>query len=193
MTNEPPSVGLVVGENLKRLRIAVGESQAECAQRLRGHNLDWTRDHVASLENGRRTTVSVEELIILSWAYGMAPAEMFQGQGPVALSPTFSIDLEVMRKALNGKTGWRTARPRVIDFSESIDLEADERVANRLGVDIEVVTRIARERWGHTLTEERNRRLADAPTKEPQAMRTLRSGMTKRLMREMQQYLDEEK
>lgn len=192
MTNETSSIGLVVGENLKRLRIAAGESQAECAQRLRSHGLDWARNHVASLETDRRATITVEELVILAWAYKTTPAELFAGDGLVALTPALDAERETLRSTLGGKkTGPRAATAHVIDFSNVVELEADERVASRLGVDTEVVTRIARERWGHTLTDERNRRLADAGTKDPRALRTLRGGMTKRLMREVEQHVQE--
>lgn len=185
------STGATVGENLHRLRILAGESQAEAAQRLARHGLDWKRDHVAALENGRRASVAVDELVIMSSAYGVRLDEWFAGHGDVQLSPAISVDRSEIRDVLRGKGILRAATPRELDFSDAEDLEADERVAKRLGVETQEVTRIAHELWGHSLTQERNRRLADSPAKDPKAMRTVRGGMTKRLLREVELHMKE--
>lgn len=179
------SVGHTVGENLHRIRVSAGESQAETAQRLQRHGLDWKRDQVAALETGRRTSVGVDELLILSWAYDVPMAEWFTGEGRVSLGTDLDAEREDVRDALSGK---RKRRALVLDFATAPDLEADARVAERLGVDQDEVTRIAHELWGHSLTDERNKRL---PTGDPKTLRTLRGGMTKRLMREVELYMKE--
>lgn len=177
------SVGHTVGENLHRIRVSAGESQAEAAQRLKAHGLDWKRDHITALENDRRTSVGVDELLILSWAYDVPMAEWFAGMGRVSLGTDLDAEREDVRDALEGRPNRRSF---VVDFSAAPDLEADARVAERLGVDQDEVTRIAHELWGHSLTDERNKRL---PTGDPKTLRTLRGGMTKRLMREVELYM----
>lgn len=174
------------------MRVLAGESQSEAAQRLARHGLDWKRDHVAALENGRRASVSIEEVVIMSAAYGVCLDEWFAGQGEVQLTSAVSTTRDELRDVLRGK-GLRRATTRVLDMSSVEDLEADERAASRLGVETRDVTRIAHELWGHSLTAERNRRLADSPTKDPKAMRTVRGGMTKRLMREVELHMKEKK
>lgn len=178
-----------VGENLRAARIRAGENQSQCATRLRLYGLDWSRDKVASAENGRRGSIAVEELLILSLAYKVPLAEWFAGDEPVQLSPDLSMSREDIRKALQGKR--IKTRPVVLDFTDVEDLEADERAATRLGVDQDQVTDTARELWGHTLTAERNARLAELGTKTPKELRTLRAGMTKRLIREIEEVISE--
>jgi hypothetical protein len=187
MTSDP-TIAQVVGERLHRLRVHAGQTQLEAARHLQSYGLAWTRDHVASLETGRRESVGVDELVILASAYQTKISDWFPSSGRVILGQDFTIERSVLRAALSG--GRPPVRPRTFDFSDVPDLEADQRVADRLGVDLEVVTRAARALWGHSLTEERNRRLA-TKGKDPKAIRTLRSGMTKRLMREVDTYLKE--
>lgn len=181
-------VGQVIGEHLYRLRVAAGETQADAAKRIAECGLPWKRDQVIALETGNRKSVSVEELVILSWAYNIHISEWFTGSGEILLAPDTYISRVDLERELRGE---RVSRPRDIDFSEVVELEADERVAQRLGVDTSEVTRIARDLWGHTLTDERNRRLEDSGKSDPKELRTLRAGMTKRLMKEISLQLEE--
>lgn len=183
------TTGATVGENLRAARIQAGEDQSQCATRLRRHGLDWSRDKVASTENGRRGSIAVEELLILSVAYKVPLAEWFAGEGQVQVTPEVAVDRDEVRKMLQGKM--IKNRPVVLDFTDVEDLEADERAATRWGVDQDQVTATARELWGHTLTAERNARLAELGTKTPKELRTLRAGMTKRLMREIEEAMSE--
>lgn len=178
-----------VGENLRAARIRAGEDQSQCAARLRLYGLDWSRDKVASTESGRRGSIAVEELLILSAAYKLPLTEWFAGDGQVQVTAEVAVARDDVRKMLQGKRvkPW----PIVIDFTDVEDFEADERAATRLGVDQDQVTATARELWGHTLTAERNARLAELGTKTPKELRTLRAGMTKRLTREIEEAMPE--
>ncbi|MFD4438106.1 helix-turn-helix domain-containing protein, partial [Bacillus safensis] len=94
------TAGATVGENLRRVRIRAGESQAECAARVAGHGLAWSRDNVAALEGGRRAEVNVSELFILSAAYGLPVSDWFAGDGDVQLTATTRASRSDMREVL---------------------------------------------------------------------------------------------
>lgn len=184
------NVGATVGENLKRLRLGAAESQTECARRLAENGLDWKRDQVASLESGRRDSVTVPELLLMAWAYRVPLADFFQGEGDIQLSPEATATQATVRDLLKGRS--RNASVVVtVDFSEADeDDPVADRIADRLGVDIEQVMDAAQELWGQTATKERDERLSRTPPADPRAMRTLRAGMTKRLLREVRTYLE---
>ncbi|MGY1865279.1 helix-turn-helix domain-containing protein [Nocardia gipuzkoensis] len=181
------SVGKVVGENLRRARIGMGESQGEAAIRLQEAGMKWRRDHIASLENGRRPVVSIEELVILTWAYGKPLSYWFEGEGDIAIGSSMTTPRAGMRTLVEGGRR-RSMISRTVDFTNVEDFSADDRIAQRLGVDQAEVTAIAVRLWGHSATKERDKRLAaEMPDADPSALRTLRSATTKRLIKEIEE------
>ncbi|MGS2808140.1 helix-turn-helix domain-containing protein [Nocardia sp. MW-W600-9] len=182
------TTGRIAGENLKRLRLDKGETQGECAQRLTSNGLPWTRDHVASLESGRKPSITVDELVLMAWAYRVPLAEFFQGEGDIQLSPDATATKATMRDLLQG----RSRKPSIvtIDLSEAVeDDPVSDRIADRLGVELDQVMEVAQQLWGHTATKERDERLLSTPPSDPKALRTLRAGMTKRLLREVREHI----
>lgn len=177
------TVGQSVGENLYRLRVKAGESQSDCAKRINEWGMNWAQSHVSSFESGKRTTVTVEELMILSWAYGVPMSEWFEGTGTLGVGNADDVDRTEARKLLQGNVPTRV----IVDFSEAEDTGADDSIARSMGIESEAVRRIAVELWGHTATTERDRRLSEHKGKTPKELRTLRGGMTKRLRREIEQ------
>ncbi|MFE5480524.1 helix-turn-helix domain-containing protein [Nocardia sp. NPDC056541] len=187
MTTKDP--GQVVGLNLKRVRVKAGESQSECAQRVSAFGLNWAQSHVSAYESGKKASAPIEELLILSRIYGVQLHEWFEGEGEVALTKSFAIGRDEMRDALQGKGKRLKSRP--VDFTNDVRLPADESIATRLDIERDEAIRIARKLWGHTATEERDKRLAHHGTKDPAAMRNLRGGMTKRLANEIKLHMEE--
>ena len=185
-------IGQVIGENLRRVRNAHGDSQPEAAERLALVGLDWKRDQVASLENGRRGFVSVDELVLFSLAYGVPLTEWVEGDGEVVVSESHTLPRSTLRQALSGAV---PESPSVVsvDFSDTEDLSADERVAQTLGVSQADVTRAARELWGHSLTAERDSRLVEHKGRPASELRTLRGGVTRALTRKIKAQLNKEK
>ncbi|MBH0781350.1 helix-turn-helix domain-containing protein [Nocardia bovistercoris] len=181
--------GHVVGLNLKRIRVKAGDSQSECAQRVSAFGLNWAQSHVSSLESGNRKSVSIEELLILSDAYKVQLHEWFDGDGFVDLNDEYTVSRSDIQHALKGEADHDASR--VLDFRNDVRLPADESIAVRLDIDRDVVIGIACELWGHTATEERDKRLAHHGTKDPAAMRNLRGGMTKRLANEIKLHREE--
>ena len=177
--------GWVVGHNLYRVRSENGESQTQCARRVSEYGLEWTRDQVASLELGRRESITIDELIILSAAYRVSLDSWFQGTDSIDVAGCVSMSRESIRATLRGVAPIIIPTPPV----DAPPLECDVYVANRLGVNHAHITHIARSLWGRTLTEERDHRLDDSPDKDPKVMRTKRAGVTKQLMAEIKGYI----
>ena len=76
----------------------------------------------------------------------------------------------------------------VVDFTDVPDVDRTEQtVANKLGVEAPDVQRAAHQLWGHPFTQERDRRIGEGIS--PARARTLRAGMTKRLIREIEPHL----
>ncbi|MEV0343653.1 helix-turn-helix domain-containing protein [Nocardia sp. NPDC050713] len=182
------TTGRIAGENLKRLRVGSSETQHECAQRLAACGLPITRDWVASLESGRKPSVTVDELVLMASAYRVSLAEFFNGTGDVQLSAEAEIPLTDVRGLLQGKrAGSSVVR---FDLSEAgEDDPVSDRIADRLGVDLETVMDVAQQLWGHAATKERDERLSSTRPSDPKALRTLRAGMTKRLLREVREHI----
>lgn len=185
MTQE--TVGTVVGENLKRLRLSTDLSQSDVARSLNEHGLDWNRDQVSLLEIGKRGSIGVDELLVMSWTFDVTLSYWFEGVGEIQLTPSRQLeDRERIRRSLQGRKV-KDGTFIEVDFSEAEDTSADDSIARSMGIESEAVQRIAVELWGHTATTERDRRLSEHKGKTPKELRTLRGGMTKRLRREIEQ------
>lgn len=172
----------VVGANLHTHRIQRGWTQAQVAHKVRSYGLNWNADHVSNLEKGARETVRLDELLILSAAFGVPLAVWFEGEGDVVIAGHTTFTRDEIRQTLTGAVPM--AEAIVVDFEKVDDHTiADRRAAERLGVPVGRVLHAAERLWGHTLTQERDRRLGGSDA------RNLRAGMTKRLIREIAQHV----
>lgn len=177
----PLSVGAVVGENLRSLRKARRWTQDAAAAQLSTRGLTWKRAHIADLESGRRETLDLGALIVLGETLDVPLRELFTGDGDVLLTPrsdfpehAITVTRGQLRTWLNGEK----AQVR-IDGHEDVraalhgtPAQADAALAERLGLPVEHVIAAARSRWGHSLTQERDKRvqqLGDLPIEERQA------------------------
>jgi transcriptional regulator with XRE-family HTH domain len=111
----------VIGANLKRLREAEGLGQADLARVLLGAvGLEWTRDTVASIELGRRA-LSIDELLMVSHAFGLEVEGFFLGDEDFALpiadgtitGSKLDLDLVRIRALLHGGTALATSNAKV--------------------------------------------------------------------------------
>jgi transcriptional regulator with XRE-family HTH domain len=95
-------LGQLLGDRLKQLRIDNDLTQEEVARRARQVGLPWSPITVSAFENGRRETVALEELLLLSYAFRVEPGEWFVGNGWAKLSPDAMASLGVIRAMLAG-------------------------------------------------------------------------------------------
>jgi transcriptional regulator with XRE-family HTH domain len=181
----PPrkTLGAVVGENVRRLREERSLTQHELAQVWKRQGLKWARSKIAALEAGNRPRVDCAELVMMAAGLQATVAELFEGSGEVHLTPhPIIVDREWLRAAFNSTqmSLWfdaqmlpgpeREARDEhmrgVLDtvkpYPWDSPSEADGELARRLAVPTDVVVNAAINIFdGRTLTQERDRRVAN--------------------------------
>jgi transcriptional regulator with XRE-family HTH domain len=208
-----PNVAKVVGQNVQRRRLGLGMRQDELAARLRdGFGLQWTRATVAAVETGRRQ-VRLDEVPTVCAAFLCTPADLFVGDGPVALADGVKAQLPAVRKLMAGEQdmalvdlGWKPPRmsredanrlrqrfgvlARLADGTVTIGRvlkakqgEAEQKAARKLGVDAEMVTVAALGLWKRSLTEHRDAIVAETAPADA-SPRTLQA-MRGRVTREL--------
>lgn len=185
---QPPTVGQVVGENMRRLRRDRRWTQDTAAHEFTAVGLYWKRTHIAALESGRRETVDVGTLVLLAAAFDVPVTELYRGEGDVLLTPRADADDYTVTATRAQLREWfsgaesnimiRGTRAALAAAEHSqhktrpIPVEADRALAKRLGRDLRDVVEAAEGLWGRSLTEERDRRvseLGDLPIGERQA------------------------
>ncbi|KLL10806.1 helix-turn-helix domain-containing protein [Protofrankia coriariae] len=203
VAHDPPgsaSVGQIVGENLRRLREQWQWTQHEMAVTFQRHGLSWTRVRVAAIERGDRDTVDLGTLLLLSEAIGVAPAEFFAGDGDVRLSPQAVAPRAYVREQLSGTPSHLRSTDLLVTIKPDnpnlgirpiTSTEADEALARRLGASTQTVVMEALTLWGHSLTDERDRRVRALGDMEPNERQAHRGHITRELSREIEQRLAE--
>ncbi|HEX2052600.1 MAG TPA: helix-turn-helix transcriptional regulator [Actinomycetota bacterium] len=95
-------LGELMGERLKELREEREISQEDFARRAQQVGLPWSAVTVEAFETGKRKSVALEELILLSYAFRVEPGEWFVGNGWADLAPDAMASLGVIRSILAG-------------------------------------------------------------------------------------------
>ncbi|MDT3441297.1 helix-turn-helix domain-containing protein [Pseudofrankia sp. BMG5.37] len=198
------TVGQVVGENLRRIREERRLTQHEAALRCQTAGLPWTRVRVAAVERGARESVDLGTLRVLADAFDVELAEFFAGAGDVILSPRAQQTRAGLRAALRGvsTTSEIGASDRVLSVLDDetpivrlrshrrvVSVDADQALAERLSVELADVLRAADGLWGHSLTEERDRRVAALGDLEPGERQAHRGHITRELARDVEDRL----
>jgi transcriptional regulator with XRE-family HTH domain len=65
-----------IADRVRAIRKDLGLAAEQLAAAMTAQGIPWQRSIVANLENGRRESVSVDELIALSAVLGVAPDEL---------------------------------------------------------------------------------------------------------------------
>lgn len=71
-------LGVVVGANLRRLRVQHRMTQHEMARHLQQRGLTWTRSQVAAIEAGKRASIGLGPVAVLASALGVRLTELFK-------------------------------------------------------------------------------------------------------------------
>lgn len=71
----------VIAANMRALRYARGWSAQRVADAMAAAGLPWSRGTVASLENGWRSTLTVDELLALGDLFGVEPWKLTRAPG----------------------------------------------------------------------------------------------------------------
>lgn len=122
MSHSEDPVGPVatIAQRVKELRGRRGWSAAQLGEALHKHGVRWDRFAVASLENGKRQNVTVQELYALSIALNVAPVNMLVplDDRPCRVTPTRTEPANAVRAWIRGQqplpgTDERTFRTEV--------------------------------------------------------------------------------
>ncbi len=104
---------------MREVRKRKGWSAQQLAAQLAGVGLAWDRSIVANLENGRRSSVSVEELLALAYVLDVAPVHLLVPLEEVhyAVTPQWQTSSGRVRRWVRGEHPLPRTDPRVF-FSE---------------------------------------------------------------------------
>lgn len=193
MTERALEEALIDGLRNARTRWNLRQDDVAAAAQWLG--LDWTRSTVASLEAGRRRLYVEEYLLLpaLLVAAGVPedlPLHELLGDEPsVALTARLSVPTSMIHLQLIRGAG-------VLDSElPAVEVQLlEERTAERLGVDVDVVVNASRRLWGQNLTKERDARVEERLDSQraavdvehlPRTARALRGHVTRQLLREL--------
>ena len=208
MANEPaPSISVVIGQNLQRIREDRGQSQDEVARDLRLAGLQWSRSTVAMAEAGLKTYELGETMALaLALCDDGKVGELLKGDGQVVVGDLL-VSMDEARSTLNdakGGTGAAVTRLQArhsalagIQMNDVLSRsglaaaatgEAEQKAARSLGIPIEDVNLRAVHLWGRSLTQERDRRLANRSTEtmSRRSTQAARGHITRELLRELE-------
>ncbi|MET7395957.1 helix-turn-helix transcriptional regulator [Dactylosporangium sp. NPDC005572] len=201
MTEPPrPARDVLVG-GAKAARERLGLRQEDVAKRLRELGLtSWLRGTVAQVEVGARR-LTLQEFFLLALVYETTPAALVGGEDEelVALTTTTAMRAGDLRSLLSGQvvatdrlrpeTGIGTTRATLshaVGQPTSPEVgEAERYVARRLRKSVEEINAAAVERWGRSLSEERDRRLDVHTGVSARRLQALRGHVTRELLTEL--------
>jgi transcriptional regulator with XRE-family HTH domain len=126
----------VLGREVRLRREAAGKSQEEVTRHVRPSGLPWTKTTLSKVERGERTLTATEVLLVAE-SVGV-PVDSILDRG-VLIEP-----MDMARRA------WRDSEVALGDG------DIEQRVAERLNVEVEWVTTAARQLWGLSLGDERD-------------------------------------
>lgn len=174
MTN---SLAEVVGRNARDLRRSVDATLEDVAALARGYGLRWSTGSVGSLESGRTVGVNLENLLAVAATLGdvvgrpVSLADMFAGDGDVALNDELTVPLATVRATLSGEVVSIPAPVPVVPIAGayfpavgtvryslpvSALCETDLRVCRSLGVEPEVGAAAMARLWKKTFVAKRD-------------------------------------
>jgi hypothetical protein len=194
-----------IGRELRVWREARGLRQDDIARAARQAGLKWTRSVVVALEAERRY-LTIDELVRLPLMLELLGAPSGQPEvvlrahaalaqyeiaplfpRPVARDIGIVVNVETAPALMHESEETKHAAYR----GAGGDLE--QKVARRFRLDPLVVALLAHRTWTRTLSEERDRRVAEQapPDTSPRAMQALRGHVTRALLQELEPRLVE--
>jgi transcriptional regulator with XRE-family HTH domain len=187
-----------IGAGLRAFRQTRGLRQDDVARAARQAGVPWTRSVVVALEAGRRylTIDEFKRLPLVLELLGVAagePEARLESHGalaqievvPLLRKKARRLGMVVAVETAPALEGLDTTTAHAAYRAAGGDLE--QKVARRFKSDPIIVVLVARAAWGRSLTEERDRRVAEqAPAgTSPRAMQALRGHVTRALLQEL--------
>ncbi len=201
---------VALGHRLRQVREELGQTAAEIAWRSRLIGLKYDASTVVRIELGQRQ-VSAAELLLLAVMYGKGVADLLPTE-PAQLNEAAGATPDQMRTALTkAPAGWELPRLRAAFWRGLDNVQAaaqrweanypgtsiaalalgrpvDQTVkdaAKRLGVTTDEVLMAAGELWEHSLTQERDERVAALGPSTARGKQARRGHVTRSLLDEL--------
>ena len=172
-------LNLLVGRNARRIRRDTRLTQAHIAEALTQLGLRWSPTRYAQLEAGE-VTITIPVLVLLAAAFDTLSrtdtqvADLLHGDSGemVELTAHCSAPAAEVVKVLTARIPANELGQYVVVPEQEPTptragdgyIHADWRVARQLGLRKAEMLTLSRELWGHSLSQERDRRLGDRPT-----------------------------
>lgn len=179
-------LGVVVGDNIRRLRIVRGLTQHELCQVWRRVGLTWARSKLAALESGTRPRIDAGELVLMAIGLEVQLSALFVGDESDLVALDSHLRYRVPRGQLRGLF---TGETKAIEYDLATEQvgPADVDLARRLGVEPRVVAMAAAAIFdGRNLTEERDRRVRRIGELTAAQRQAHRGHVTRELAREIE-------
>jgi transcriptional regulator with XRE-family HTH domain len=207
-------VGQLIGQNVKRLRVARGWSQERLARALSHQGVTLGRSGIAWLETGRRKDPTLTETLALASCLGTSVAKllandeirvhfgerevegedlvrMAAGRKPHSRSriePLQGRDPEWVEHLMGQSDLDPIAQSNLVqdaEFNTSHFVgDAERTIARRLQIDPDEVVVLSKDLWGRSLTEERDALAADF-TGKPTGRAMHKAHISRRLQKEL--------
>jgi transcriptional regulator with XRE-family HTH domain len=107
MSRDPRSISpiAVIAQRVKEVRGRKGWNAAQLGKEVSKHGVRWDRFTVANLENGKRQNVTVQELMALALALGVAPINLLVplGDEQYEITPSRTEGADTVRAWVRGE------------------------------------------------------------------------------------------
>lgn len=120
--NEGAAYTAAMMDAVKRLRTAKDWSAKRVADEMTAVGVPWTRDTVVNLENGRRPSLRVHEVMALAWILDaespldiLAPAPFPSASGLFPVTPEVQRSVGIIRAWFRSETGPLRRQPEEAD------------------------------------------------------------------------------
>lgn len=158
----------VIGTNTRQLRLAAGLTLDEFALVTRQYGLPWTSGRVGDLESGR-VLPNLETVYTVAAALGhvtghpVTLADLLTTDQPVAINDQLTADPDQLHAAATGGPVTGECETNFRKFGAKVEAfialrEADWRLCKQLGINREYGAAVMSQLWGHTFSDERDRR-----------------------------------
>ena len=154
----------------------------------------WTANRVAQVLTGRGG-LSLLEIAGLCATLGRPLSDLIGGSGDVRLPAGTAVAIEGIRKALLEGDPNPWSRARVSQIAEAIPVpghhsEATIKAARRLGVSRAEVEAAAAELWGHSFSEERDRRVEMRDGENKRQLQARRGHVARAMLSELKDFFE---
>lgn len=171
------------------LRNERGWTQADLAWRMKVMGCNWTANRVTQVET-LRGKVSLYEVVALTWLFEVPMTRLLAGDDNVEFpNGEGSVYLGKVRAALTGDNSIQvTARDQSQVWRQ--DMEEIRKIAKGLGIFAGMLDWIAREKWGHAFTVERDERAGDVSGLPKRAASAKRGHATRAMIAEVREHIE---